>query len=170
MLFGVFQGGHGNAGVHRGLDDLGDRAVGGGLVESPVGRDHRAARDLHRLEADPATGGGALAETVPAVDHRQPGVVARDKGNVRLVVLVHRHRRDYMGEQGAGAVGLLTVDPRLLAGKTDLRLEGPDVLAAGFGKRIAEALPLQHLGEVMALLLLAGGLQQDVHHPQVVLR
>lgn len=48
---------------------------------------------------------------------RWAGVVALDKGDVGLVVLIHRHRRHDVGKQGAGAVELLAVDPRLVAGK-----------------------------------------------------
>ncbi len=75
-----------------------------------------------------------------------------------------------MGEQCAGAVELFTVDLRAITVKPDLGVKGAGVFALGLGESIAEAVARQHLAEVIALLLLGGGLQEDVDDTQMVLR
>lgn len=153
-----------------GLDDLRNRAVGSGLVKSQMGRDHRTQGHSHAIERHAATGGSALAKAVPAVDHAQALGITLDEGNERLVFFVIAHRGHDMGEQRAGAVELLTVDLRGVAVEANLGIEGAGVLALGFGERVAETVAGQDFAEVVTLLLLGGGLQQDVHHAQVVLR
>ncbi|MNQ81235.1 hypothetical protein D3C85_962460 [compost metagenome] len=75
-----------------------------------------------------------------------------------------------MRKQRAGAVELLAVDLRSVVAEANPGFESPGVFAFGFGKGVAETVALQDFAEVIALLLFAGGLQQDVEHAEVVLR
>ncbi len=75
-----------------------------------------------------------------------------------------------MGKQRAGAVELLAIDRGRVAVKTNLSVEGAGVFALGFRKGITETIAGQDLAEIVTLLFLAGGLQQDVHHAQMILR
>ncbi|MNF86347.1 hypothetical protein D3C84_687800 [compost metagenome] len=135
-----------------------------------MSRDHRTQRHLNRIQRDATAGGGALAKTVPTVDHGQAGIVALDERDERLVLLVDRHRRDDVRKQRAGAVELLAVDLRGVLVETNAGFKGPGVFAFGLGESVAETVTLQDFAEVVALLLFAGGLQQDVEHAEVVLR
>ncbi|MNP05406.1 hypothetical protein D3C76_973590 [compost metagenome] len=135
-----------------------------------MGRDHRAERDLHRVQGHATAGGGALAESVPTVDHRQTGIVTLDEGDERLVLFVDRHRRHDVRKQRAGAVELLAVDLRGVVVEVNTGFKSPGVFAFRFREGVAEAVTLQHFAEVVLLLLFAGGLHQDVEHAKVVLR
>lgn len=55
-------------------------------------------------------GGVALAEAGPVVDHGQPGAVARDKRQLRVVVGIERQNADPVGVERAGAVAFAAVD------------------------------------------------------------
>ncbi len=167
---GFGKGATGDAGVHRGLDDLRDRAIGGWLVVSLPGRDHVTHRHPHAIDTHYAAGGDALAEAVPTVDHRQPGGIAWHEGDMRAALLVDTGDRDDMGEQRPRAVGLLAVEHGAVAVEADLCLEGGDVLATRFGKGVAEAVTLQDLGVIAALLFLAAGQAEIAEYAEVVLR
>src|SRR5450830_1101671 len=168
--FCLFEGAHGNAGVDRRLDDLRNRAVGGRLIERQVRGNHRAQGHLHAVEGHAAAGGGALAEAVPTVDDREARRIALDEGNKGVALFVGAHGGHDMGEQRPGAVELLAIDLGVISVYANLGVEGAGVFALGFGERITETVAGQDLAEVVALLLLAAGLQQDIHHTQVVLR
>jgi hypothetical protein len=139
------------------------------LIEGLVSGDHRAEGHGYAIEGHAAAGGGALTEAVPAVDNGEAWRIAFNQGNKRLAVLVIANGGHQMGEQRTGAVELLAIDLRGVAVKTDLGIEGAGVFALGLGERIAETVAGQDLTEVVSLLFLGGGLQQDIHHAQVVL-
>jgi hypothetical protein len=59
---------------------------------------------------------------------------------------------------------------RGVAVETNLGVKRAGVFALGFREGVAESVARQDLAEVVTLLFLAGGLQEDVHHAQVILR
>ncbi|MNT80167.1 hypothetical protein D3C72_2195960 [compost metagenome] len=78
--------------------------------------------------------------------------------------------RHEVSQERTSGIELAAGHDKIVARTHQLRLEGLDVLAAEFGKCIAQALSGEHGAEKVALLLFARRLADDVDDLEAVLR